>query len=1134
MKRFAVILIVNLLFPVLNSQVNKFGTPLTRSYPMEVTQGSDNNWCITKDKFGVIYFGNDNNLVIRFDGSKWSTIPLNPENETVVRALGTDENGIIYVGGFNEFGYIEPDSTGRHVYVSLTGRIATAADLTSTAQDSSIAQGSANSDFSIGEIKSLIVHDSTVYFLTPGSLIIYNTNNDSLSYINLRKLGYRKFERMFYIDGKLILGSNVFGMFEYSNGKIIQMPGGENFKRKMCMSILPLQKDEVIVAALNAGIYRYNYSTGVVDSNFIDRKLFNKFKSGIFIYSGVKLYTGEFAFGTTTDGLYIFDVTGKNTGHWTTQNTNMLDNSVTALYVDPATNSELWICTAGSITKAYVNLPFTEISEKTGITGSINSFCKFNGSVYIATSNGLFKSETNEEESVAYKLFGKISSEIFPLINATVGKDSFLLAGSTFNSIYKIDQKGNISQMKGDKIITSNEAIRSGFATRSILQSKVKPERFYFGKSRELYIFDYEKGLWKYIKNISGSDGTIFNMAELDNGDLILLYKLPDALYRIPFDGDPPIKYSAEKGIPEANLSCLDHTNAGVILSTSVGLFRLNAEKDVWESCDNLTGGYTKNKYVDGFYGNPHGNLWITSKEDRYNEIFFELRNDSVIKHMSGPLALIPDQNFVFAKSIDGRTWFQKSKIIYVVDESRMNELNPGARTLLSKILKSSRGTSSLVMIENFVRVDKDKRRYPMNVNPAPKPPEFNFKYNSFSFFWTTPYMKQEEDIRYSYKLEGFENDWSKWDKVSYKDYTNLPFGKYTFHVKGRTYTNMETDEAAYTFIILKPWYLTPWMIFLYIIATILGVVGIIAAYTKRLKNENIRLEGIVAERTAVVVKQKEELESSIHYASRIQMALLPSQKILSENIRNYFVLFKPRDIVSGDFYWMTKKGERLYVVAADCTGHGVPGAFMSLLGMSFLDEIIDKEKAPRADFILNQLRIHVMESLKQMGGDDEAKDGMDIALLVIDFSSQRIEFSGAYNPCFKVRKLTDDEIRKYENSNAEMPDGTMSNSKYILETIFASKMPIGISSKMNEGFVFYDWNLEKGISYYMFSDGYIDQFGGEHGRKFMKKNFKRLLLDIQDYPMSKQKEILEQNLKDWMGQSPQIDDILVMGIRTE
>jgi serine phosphatase RsbU (regulator of sigma subunit) len=463
-----------------------------------------------------------------------------------------------------------------------------------------------------------------------------------------------------------------------------------------------------------------------------------------------------------------------------------------------------------------------------------------------------------------------------------------------------------------------------------------------------------------------------------------------------------------------------------------------------------------------------------------------------------------------------------------------MNETIPGAQTLLTKILKLSRSTSSLIMADNFVKVGKDNRRYPVNVDPSPKPPEFNYKYNSLSFFWTTPYMVQEDNILYSYKLQGFENDWSKWDKVSYKDYTNLPFGKYTFHVKGLTFTNIETSEAYYSFNILKPWYLTPWMIFLYIIATILAVFGIIAAYTKRLKNENIRLEGVVAERTAIVVKQKEELESSIHYASRIQMALLPSQKILSENIKNYFVLFKPRDIVSGDFYWMTKKNERLYVVAADCTGHGVPGAFMSLLGMSFLDEIIGKQPAPRADTILNQLRLHITDSLKQVGGDDEAKDGMDIALLVIDFTNQKIEFSGAYNPCFRVRRLAENEAGKYDEDSAEKPDGTRSDGKYLLETIYASKMPIGISSRMNENFVFYDWSLEKGVSYYLFSDGYIDQFGGEHGRKFMKKNFKKLILEIQDYPMNKQKELLEKNLKDWMGQSPQIDDILVMGIRTE
>jgi hypothetical protein len=168
------------------------------------------------------------------------------------------------------------------------------------------------------------------------------------------------------------------------------------------------------------------------------------------------------------------------------------------------------------------------------------------------------------------------------------------------------------------------------------------------------------------------------------------------------------------------------------------------------------------------------------------------------------------------------------------------------------------------------------------------------------------------------------------------------------------------------------------------------------------------------------------------------------------------------------------------------------------------------------------------------MGGDDEAKDGIDMALMVIDYDTSRIEFSGAYNPCFRVRKLTDSEASGYNSESPESIEGSMSNGKYLLETIYASKMPIGISSRMDEKFVFHDLTLEKGISYYMFSDGYIDQFGGGHGRKFMKKNFKRLLLDIQDFPMNRQKEILEKTLRDWMGNTPQIDDILVMGIRTE
>jgi serine phosphatase RsbU (regulator of sigma subunit) len=1137
MRQIPLLFFFILLSVSLAGQVNKFGTPLTTTYTMQVTQGSENNWSVTKDKFGVIYFGNDDNMVLRYDGSKWSTIPLNPDNETVVRSLGSDDRGIIYVGGSNEFGYIQPDSTGKQVYVSLSTRLSQIKDITFLRNDSVPGASNPQSEFTVGEIKSLLIDGNNIFFLSPGTLIIYNNLTDSLSYINLRKLGYRKFERMASINGKIILGSNVFGLFEFRDGKITQMPGGGFFKRKTCLSFLPYSDSRAVVGTLDAGIYLYDYNSGAIDSTFISKSLQWKFRNKVlWIYNGVKLYSGDYAFGTTADGVYVFDSKGNNTGHWTTSNTGMLDNSVSALFVDPGVNSELWICTTGSVTKAFVNLPFTEIGDKAGIVGSINSFCKFNGATYVSTDKGLYKSIINEDGSVTYSLFNNISSEIFPLAAATVGRDSFLLAGSTFNGVNIIDPSGRVELLKGSKINARDEIVKNGFVARSLLQSSIRKNRFFIGKNTlGIAVLDYENGHWNFIENIPGSDGMTLYMCELPNGDLIFMTRLPDGIYKFTKTDSKQTRYGVDKGVPDgAALTCLEEVNGDMILSTSVGLFKYNIPGDFWEPCDAITGGYTSRKYIDGVAGNADGSLWVTTKESRYHDIFITRRNDSTVMYSGGVLAMLPDQKFLFSCQIEGRTWLQKAKTLYVIDESRLNESLPGAQTLFSKIVKSSHGSLSTIMVENFSKKDANGRRYPMLTDSSVKPPEFNYKYNSLSFYWTTPYMTSEEQTLYSYKLEGFDFDWSKWDRVSYKDYTNLPYGKYTFRVKGNTVTGIETREAVYTFVILKPWYATFWMIILYIIATGLGVFGLIAAYTKRLKNENIRLEGIVAERTAVVVKQKEELESSIHYASRIQMALLPSQQILSENIKNYFVLFKPRDIVSGDFYWMTKKNERLYIVAADCTGHGVPGAFMSLLGMSFLDEIIEKQAAPRANEILNQLRQHVTDSLKQVGGDDEAKDGMDMALLVIDFNSQRIEFSGAYNPCFKVRKLAESEIAKYEDDSVERPDGSMSNGKYLLETIYASKMPIGISSRMNENFVFYDWQLERGISYYLFSDGYIDQFGGEHGRKFMKKNFKKLILEIQDQPMNRQKELLDKNLKDWMGQSPQIDDILVMGIRTE
>jgi len=284
---------------------------------------------------------------------------------------------------------------------------------------------------------------------------------------------------------------------------------------------------------------------------------------------------------------------------------------------------------------------------------------------------------------------------------------------------------------------------------------------------------------------------------------------------------------------------------------------------------------------------------------------------------------------------------------------------------------------------------------------------------------------------------------------------------------------------------------------------------------------EKIRLEAIVRERTQEVVAQKNEIEEqrdqiahqkeeitdSITYASKIQRAVLPSTEKAHEILRDHFVLFKPRDIVSGDFYWMTENKGKVVVVAADCTGHGVPGAFMSMLGVSFLNEVVNKNEIIQANLILNELRTNVKTTLKQTGQTGESKDGMDLALCILDYDEMKLQYSGAYNPLYLIR------------------DGELLETK-------ADKNPIGIYIKEKESFTNNEIDLQKGDTIYIFSDGYVDQFGGPKGQKLKSKYFKSLLLEIQNKNMDEQREFLDNYIEKWRGDIGQIDDIIVIGLR--
>ncbi len=296
------------------------------------------------------------------------------------------------------------------------------------------------------------------------------------------------------------------------------------------------------------------------------------------------------------------------------------------------------------------------------------------------------------------------------------------------------------------------------------------------------------------------------------------------------------------------------------------------------------------------------------------------------------------------------------------------------------------------------------------------------------------------------------------------------------------------------------------------------------------LKNRvNLELEQKVKERTFelekqrnILQQQKQEITDSINYAKYIQSALLPLDEVLESYFRDYFVFFRPRDIVSGDFYWATVVENITVVAVVDCTGHGVPGAFMSMLGSAFLNEVVNKEYITHPAVILRRLRKEVIRALHQRGERGEQKDGMDLALCSIDYDNLKLQFAGANNPLYLVR----------EAKLPEPPhDRKIPGENFNLYELKGDRMPVGYHDTMGN-FTLRETDLIQGDVIYLFTDGYADQFGGPEQKKLQYRNFKKLLLDICHYPMKEQGDHLDKTLLMWKGELEQIDDILVVGIR--
>ena len=579
----------------------------------------------------------------------------------------------------------------------------------------------------------------------------------------------------------------------------------------------------------------------------------------------------------------------------------------------------------------------------------------------------------------------------------------------------------------------------------------------WFGSNKGLISYNQQKEKIQHytcnLKSVNTNISSNFIYSILCDNENTIWVGTSSGLNKFKRDSNNFVVYNEKDGLPNNLIyAIIEDNSSNLWLSTNRGLTRYNKK----------TGKFTNFDLADGLQSYEY-NLGAAYKSNK-GELFFG--------GISGFNAFFPDS-------------LQFNHTIPNVVITSFELINKGS----IKILNAES--------ENEFRVP-----YFTNI--------FNIEFAVLDF----TYVKNNQ-YQYQMSAKGIEGEWIHLGNRHNATFSNLSPGKYTFKVRGANSDQVwSKEDVSITIIVEGPFWKTRTSITIYFIIFLMSLYGIMQWRTSSLRKTNkVLKEKELA--SLQIGKQKEELSiknknitDSINYAKRIQMSMMPSEKTLKRLLPNSFVYHKPKDIVSGDFYWLQERSEKVFVAAVDCTGHGVPGAFMSILGFELFRKIIQNECADPGKILyqVNEDFSKIFHDMDEM----TLRDGMDIAFCVIDKANYILEFSGAINPIYIIRdnKIIEVKGNRYSVSMEKNPE--------ILE------------------FKTHQIHLQKEDMIYMFSDGYADQFGGYEGKKFKYRRFRHLLLNIHKLPLNDQKTYLDESMEMWRGNFDQVDDILIIGIKAE
>jgi serine phosphatase RsbU (regulator of sigma subunit)/ligand-binding sensor domain-containing protein len=1095
-RKSKIVLIIFVLLFFCNSKFSSASSGFIQSYFPQQYQAHNNNTDICQDSLGNIYLANRLG-VLKYNGINFTLIFT--KNQSPVNSL-CYYKGKIYVGATGEAGYIETNRLGKTTYTNLSGEFPKRKQY-------------------FKEFWSTIEINGSIYFCSHD--IIFVLRGNRLSFIEPEE--GKKFHKFFKINKQLFVRENNTGLKKLVGNELMFVKNSEFFADKK-IDFIEEKNDKFIIGTRSSGFFSLPKLKGkkVEELNWeISQIAKNKI-----LYCYNYLENGNIVFGTQQAGIYIADSLGKIIKHIDISD-NLSDDNVQSIFLDK--NKNLWIATLNGFSIIEVNSNLQLFEKKEKLPSNINNLIKIKENILLATDRGLYLGEKKNNE-YTFSPFALGGTTCFDILEIPNSNKEFLVATSTGLMLLKDGLTSLILPSK----------------TSVLKVSKYNPKIVYCGGEGFFHVIDFTK------KNSEDSSLPFISQNYInENIQLIknidvrsIAEKTSDEVYfSIPYEGVFKLKNSLttnaslEKlkiNIPklESPEFCLEIFSNKLLIGTDIGVYEVQENADLNLVLKKINFGKNINNgnsdiYIYRILNVQDSLLYIASDYNSKFKLFSAnfSSNESIKTNESDFLRLdLFQKNNLYHNASEKEFWISLNGGLAKIDLSKKFIPESYFTTQFYKITLNN---SELVFGNDF------ENKYINSVGNYLQSSqlEIPFSKNNIQFYFAATSFASPLDLFFSVKLEGFENSFSEWDSKSFREFSNLPEGDYKFIVRVKNIYNKMGTPTQIKFSVLPPWYRTIWAYTLYVVLGISFVWLLVRINTNRLKQKNIQLEEKVQQRTYEIeiknkelIKSKEEIQhrnreitDSINYAKVIQNSILPSEDLIKEFFnQNVFIFFKPRDVVSGDFFWFNQNQDTCYLAVADCTGHGVPGAFMSMLGLEKLNQASKDSSKSNVSDILSDINIGIKKSLGQDQKTQKSKDGLEIVLCEINLSLKKLEYAGANRPLWMFRKNENSEIENiiYKPTKAGIAGNTESNQRFYGNII----------------------ELQANDEIFLFSDGAPDQFGGDKGKKLMTVGLKDLFKQINGMSSMEQKKYLDEFYSNWMKSDTydyeQVDDILIIGIR--